>query len=61
MSHRSKPAPKTSVAMKSRKPVGAHASKASVGHSVGSRSRKTVTDPANGRYSNGARPVTAIV
>jgi hypothetical protein len=52
--HKSKPAPRTSPAMDTRKPVTAHNNEASVGHAVGSRKRKPViTDPANGRDFTG--------
>jgi hypothetical protein len=48
MSHKSKPNPKTSVVMDTRKPITSHAGRASVGHGIGSR-KKTITDPQNGR------------
>lgn len=51
-SHASKPHPRTSPVMDSRRPVCAHNNEVSVGTSAMDR-RKAILDPANGRGLNG--------
>jgi hypothetical protein len=51
--HKSKPAPRTSPAMDSRRPITHHDNEASVGHGVGSRSRKTILQKDNGSTFSG--------
>ncbi len=67
MSHRSKPAPKTSAVINKRQPVTSHDGKASVGHKIGTRKpasykppMKTISDPRNGQSNGGARPVQSV-